>query len=103
MHIIEPAWETMEKKALPLVLLCLEPVSLQVRTKIRKAMKNTLICCKLQVILKNERKLFNMFRFKDRIPYNLVWGVVYEYMCGRCNSSYNGETEGHLKVRSGEI
>ena len=62
----------MEKKALALVLLYLGPVSLQVRTKIRKAMKNTLICCKLQVILKNERKLFNMFRFKDRIPYDLV-------------------------------
>ena len=23
--------------------------------------------------------------------------------CGRCNSSYYGETERHLKVRSGEL
>ena len=29
-------------------------------------------------------------------------GVVYEYVCGRCNSSYYGETERHLKVRSGK-
>ena len=29
-------------------------------------------------------------------------GVVYEYVCGRCNSSYYGETERHLKVRSGQ-
>ena len=28
--------------------------------------------------------------------------MVYEYTCGRCNSSYYGETERHLKVRSGE-
>ena len=29
-------------------------------------------------------------------------GVVYKYMCGRCNSTYYGETDRHLKVRSGE-
>ena len=29
-------------------------------------------------------------------------GAVYEYTCGRCNSSYYGETERHLKVESGE-
>ena len=43
-----------------------------------------------------------MCRFKDRVPYNLVSGVVYEYTCSRCNSFYHGETERHLKVRSGE-
>ena len=29
-------------------------------------------------------------------------GVVYGYTCGRFNSSYYGETERHLKLRSGE-
>ena len=43
-----------------------------------------------------------MFRFKDCVPYNLVSGVLYEYMSSRCNSSYYGETERHLNVRSGE-
>ena len=43
-----------------------------------------------------------MFRFKDRVPYDSVSGVVYEYTCGRCNSSYYDETERHLKVTSGE-
>ena len=43
-----------------------------------------------------------MVRFKDRVPYDLVPGVVYKYTCGRCNSSYYGDTERHLKVRSGE-
>ena len=40
-----------------------------------------------------------MSRFKDRAPYDLVSGVVYEYTCDRCNSFYYGETERHLKVR----
>ena len=102
LHIIKPTSATVEKKVLRLVLPYLGPISLQVRTKIRNAMKNTLNHCKLQVIFKNERKLSNMFRFKDRVPYDLVSGVVYEYTCGRCNSSYYGDTERHLKVRSGE-
>ena len=54
LHIIKPTSATVEKKALRIVLPYLRPISLQVRTKIRIAMKNTLICCKLQVIFKNE-------------------------------------------------
>ena len=77
-------------------------ISLQVRIKVRNAIESTLNCCKHQVIFKNERKLSDIFRFKDRVPYDLVSGVVYECTCDRWNSSYYGETERHLKVRSGE-
>ena len=49
-----------------------------------------------------QRKHSNFFHFKDRLPFNLVSGVVYKYTCGRCNSTYYGEMDGHLKVRSGE-
>ena len=34
-----------------------------------------------------------MFIFKYRVPYYLLSGVVYGYPCGRCNSTYYGETE----------
>ena len=102
LHIINPTSATAEKKALCLVLHYLALICLQVKTKIRNAMKNTSNHCMLQVIFKNERKLSNMFRFKDCVPYDLVSGVVYEYTCGRCNSSYYGETERHVKVSSGE-
>ena len=97
-----PTFATVEKKPLRLVLPYLGPILLQVRTKIRNATKGTLYCCKLQVIFKSERKLSNMFRFKYRVPYDLVSDVVYEYTCGRCNSSYYGQTGRRLKVRSGE-
>ena len=66
LHIIKPTLARVEKKPLPLVLPYLGPIYLQVRTKIRNAMKSTLNCCKLQVIFKSERKL-SMFRFKDRV------------------------------------
>ena len=100
--IIKPISATVEKKALLLVSPYSRPISLQLRTKLRNAMKNTLNHCKLHVIFKYERKFSNMFRLKDRVPYNLVPGVVYEYTYGRCNSSYYGETERDLKVSSGE-
>ena len=87
------------KKPLHLVWPYLGPISLQDRTKIRKA-RNTLNCCNFQIIFKSERKLSNMFRFKDCVPYDLVSGVVYEYTCGRSNSSYYGKAERPLKVRS---
>ena len=46
--------------------------------------------------------LLNVFQFKDCLPFSLVSGVVYKYKCGRCNSSYYGETDRNLKGRSGE-
>ena len=64
---------TVERKPLHLVLLHLGSVSLQVKTKIRNAVKDTLSCYKLQIIFKSEGKLSNMLRFKDRLPYHLVW------------------------------
>ena len=45
LNIIKPNLETVKKKALRLVLLYLEPISLQVRTNIKNAMKTTLNCC----------------------------------------------------------
>ena len=44
----------------------------------------------------------NVFQFKNRLPFDLVSGLVYKYMCGRCNSSYYGEKDRHLNFRSGE-
>ena len=49
-----------------------------------------------------QRRLSNFFHFKDRLSFDLVSGVVYKYTCGRCNSTYYGEMDGNLKVRSGE-
>ena len=45
LNIIKPNLETVKKKALRLVLLYLELISLQVRANIKNAMKTTLNCC----------------------------------------------------------
>ena len=100
--IKRPQVTTVEKKTLLLSLPYLGNISLQTRTKLSQSFKGILNCFKLQTVFKSQTKLANISRFKDRLPFDLVSGLVYKYTCGRCNSSYCGETDRHLKVRSGE-
>ena len=93
---------TVEKKTFILSLPYLGDFSLQTRTKLREYFKSILNCCKLEIVFKSQRKLANVFRFKDRLPFDLLPEVVHKYTCGKCNSCYDGETDRHLKVRSGE-
>ena len=88
LFIKRPQLITVEKKTLFLSLPYLGEISLQTRTKLRKSLKGLLNSCKLQIVFKSQRKLSNVFRFKDRLPSDLVSGVVYKYTCGRCNSTY---------------
>ena len=102
LFIKKPQVLTVEKKTLTLVLPFLGNLSLQTKTKLQNVLKRVLGCCKIQIVFKSQRDLSNVFRFKDRLPYELISRVIYKFQCGRCNSSYIGETDRHLKVRSGE-
>ena len=95
LFIKKPQVLTVEKRTLTLVLPFLGNLSLQTKTKLQNLLKRVLGCCKIQIVFKSQRNLSNVFRFKDS-------RVVYKFQCGRCNSSYIGETDRHLKVRSGE-
>ena len=100
--IKRPQLLTVEKKNLLLPLPYLGEIFLQTRTKLRKSLKGLLNSCKIQIVFKSQRKLSNVFRFRDRLPSDLVSGVEYKYTCGKCNSTYYGETDRQLKVRSGK-
>ena len=89
---------TVQKKTLILSPSYLEDVSLQTRTKLTKSFKGNFNCCKLQIVFINQRRLANVFRFKDRLPFDWVSTVVYKYTCGKCNSSYFRETIGTWKL-----
>ena len=75
-----PQLITVEKKTLFLSLPYLGEISLQTRTKLRKSLKGLLNSCKLQIVFKSQRKLSNVFCFKDRLPFDLVSGVVCKYV-----------------------
>ena len=102
LFIRRPQFITVEKKTLFLSLPYLAQISLQTRTNLRKSLEDLLNSYQLQIVFKSQRKLSTVFRFKDRLPSDLVSGIVYKYSCSRCNSTYYGETDRHLKVRSGE-
>ena len=87
LFIKRPQLITVEKKILFLSLPYLIEISLQTRTKLRKSLKGLLSSCKLQIIFKSQGKLSYVFCFKDRLPSDLVCGVVYKHTCGRCNST----------------
>ena len=81
---------TVERKTLFFSLPYLGRISLQTITKLRKSLKGLLNSCKLQIIFKSQRKLSDVFRFNDRLFFDLVSGVLYKYTCSRCNSTYYG-------------
>ena len=76
LFIKRPQLATVDKKTLFLSLPYLGEISLQSRTKLTKSFKGLLNSCKLQIVFKHQRKLSNVFRFKDRLPFDLVSGVV---------------------------
>ena len=65
LFIKRPQLATVEKKTLFLSLPYLGEISLQTRTKLTKSFKGLLNSCKLQFVFKSQRKLSNVFRFKD--------------------------------------
>ena len=91
-----------KEKPLAAILLELGSISLRSRPKLKKSLKNTLNCYKLQAVFKNKTRLGNNFYFKDRIPKYLTPGVVYQFQRGLCSESYYGECVRHLNVRIGE-
>ena len=93
---------TVPKNTLFFVLPYLGPLLLQTRTKLRKSLKVILNCCKLQIVFKSQNKSAKAFRFKDRIPKELISGVVYKFQCGFCNEWYYVERVRHFNVRTGE-
>ena len=81
------------EKTLILSLPYLWDISLQTRPKLRKSFKGILNCCKLQIVFKIQKKL-SCFPIQRSLAFRLT--------CGRCNCSYYGETDRHLKFRSAE-
>ena len=95
----ESCLSTVPKKDLMIVLPYLGKLSLQIRTRINRVMKNKLPHCNFRIVFQSKCKLINFFTFKDKIPIFLRSGIVYKFKCGGCNATYYGKTKCHFKVR----
>ena len=78
-HVAKETTLTVEKKALVLVLPFLRSIPLQTSTKLKKSLKNVLICCKLLIVFTNKIRLGNNFHFKDQNSKDLSPGVVHKF------------------------
>ena len=75
---------------------------MQTRSKLHQALKGVLNCCKLEIVFNFQLRHSNSFRYKDPIPKDLIFGVVYKFHSGLCNESYYSEIIRHLDARSGK-
>ena len=95
----KPVVSTVPKKQLIITLPYLGKLSLQIRTRINRIMKNKLPYCNVQFVFQTKCKISNFFTFKDKIPLVLRSGIVYKFQCGSCNATYYGKTKRRFKVR----
>ena len=95
----KPVVSTVPKKQLIITLPYLGKLSLQIRTRINRIMKNKLPYCNVQFVFQTKCKISNFFTFKDKIPLVLRSGIAYKFQCGSCNATYYGKTKRHFKVR----
>ena len=82
-----------------IVISYLGKLSLQIRTRINRAMKNELSHWNFRIVFQSKCKLINFFKFKDKIPIFLSSGIVYKIKCGGFNATYYGKTKRLFKVR----
>ena len=90
------------KKDLMIILPYLGKLSLQIRVRINRAMKNKLLHWNFRIAFQSKCKLINSFTFKDIIPVFLRSGIVYKFKFGCFNATYYGKTMGHFKFRMSE-
>ena len=82
-----------------IVLPYLGKLSLQIRTRVNRVVRNKLLHCNLRIAFQGKCKLINFFTFKDKIPVFLLSRIVYKFKSGGCNATYYGKTKRHFKVR----
>ena len=94
----KPVVSTVPKKNLVVALPYLGKLSLQIRTRINRIIKNKLPYCNIRFAFQTKCKI-NFFAFKVKIPSLLRSGIVYKFQCGSCSATYYGKTNRHFKVR----
>ena len=90
---------TVPKKGILIVLPFLGQFSLNLRFRLYNCFNKKLPQCNIKVIFQSKNRLNNLFRFKDSIPKELCFHLVYKFLC---NITHYTETELQLNVRSGE-
>ena len=91
-----------DKKEVTMSLLYLGTISLKLRKRLINVFKQSLPAVDLKVVFRSSCRMRSFFRFKDRVPTDLVSHLIYKFTCADCNASYLGETNRHYLIRKCE-
>ena len=94
--------QNIEKQKLKISLPFLGRYSNEMKRRISSLASNYLVDTKVEIIWNSQRKLRNLFSFKDRLPVHLRSKILYRFTCNGCNSIYLGKTKRHFLVRAYE-
>ena len=94
--------ETDEKQRKMITLPYLGKLSLEIRKRLQKYVNKHVSNCKFLIIFRSQRRLKNIFRFKDTIPQDLQSYILYQFTCRVCNNSYIGKSDRHCHIRWSE-
>ena len=72
---------TVPRRDLMIALSYLDKLSLQIRTRINRVMKNKLPYCNFWIIFRVKYTSINFFTIKDKITVFLRSGIVYKFTC----------------------
>ena len=93
---------TVPKQQFTIVLPYLGTVSQKVKRNLELLTKKYLYSSTITVVFKSPSRLRSVFSFKDKLPAYLMSGVIYQYSCSRCKSTYIGKTSRHTHHRFSE-
>ena len=77
-------------------------LSSSLKGKLKTCFENSLPKCNIKIILTVANRLCSIFHFKDVIPKELQYHLVYKFLCANYNVTYYSKTEHHINVRSSE-
>ena len=94
--------EEVEVKKVMISLPYLGSFTKRLQSRIQRSIKEKLPFIHVNFVFRSSSRLRSLFSFKDKIPSHLQSGLVYKFTCGRCNSTYIGETVRHCRARFSE-
>ena len=66
--------------------------SLDLRSRLRHAIKKNIPFCKLNVVVRSTCRIANLFRFKDSLAKKMLPEIVYRYTFSNCKVTYYRKT-----------
>ena len=73
--------------------------SFSFKNKLTKLLKEFYSQVTIRIIFKSNYTIKRLFKFKDRLPFELQSSVIYKYECHCCHAMYYGKTKRQLRVR----